>query len=32
MHQVKEQQILVTVVAVGRRDRLAVYRAAEKRV
>ncbi len=32
VYQVEEQQILVTVVAVGRRDRLAVYRAAEKRV
>ena len=32
VYQVEDQHILVTVVAVGRRDRLSVYRSAEKRV
>ncbi len=32
VYQVEDQQILVTVVAVGRRDRLSVYRSAKKRV
>lgn len=32
VYQVDEQQIMVVVVAVGRRERLAVYHAASKRV
>ena len=32
VYQVEDQQILVTVVAVGCRDRLSAYRSAEKRV
>ncbi len=32
VYQIDDQQILVIVVAVGRRDRLSVYRSAEKRV
>ncbi len=31
VYQVEDQQILVTVVAVGRRDRLSVYRSAKNR-
>jgi mRNA interferase RelE/StbE len=32
VYQVEDQQILVTVVAVGRRDRFSVYRSAKKRI
>ncbi len=32
VYQVDDQQILVVVVAVGRRDRLSVYRSADKRL
>ncbi len=32
VYQVNDGQILVTVVAVGRRDRLTVYQMAEKRI
>ena len=32
VYQVEDLQILVTVIAVGRRDRLSVYSAARKRI
>jgi mRNA interferase RelE/StbE len=32
VYQVNDQQILVTVIAVGRRDRLAAYSAARRRI